>query len=151
VAKENVMSAFPRFVLAVALMGFVALTPTPAQEPLGVSVTVHYKGKGTVDASHRLWVWLFDTPNIGPDSFPIGETSIDKNGGTATFPAVSAKQVYIAVAFDEGGGFFGQAPPPSGSPIAIYGQQGPDQPPLAVTPGANGKVTVTFTDAQRMP
>jgi hypothetical protein len=151
VAKENVMSAFPRVVFAVALMGFVALTPALAQEPSGVSVTVQYKGKGTVDASHRLWVWLFDTPNIGADSFPIGEMSIDKNGGTATFSGVGAKQVYIAVAYDEGGGFVGQAPPPPGSPVAIYGQKGPEDPPLAVTPGAKAKVTVILTDAQRMP
>lgn len=147
------MKPFPRFVfVAAAMLGFMAPVPVvAAQEQSGVSVTVQYKGKGTVDSSHRIWVWLFDSPDIGPGSLPIDEQSIDKNGGTATFNSVSAKQVYIAVAYDEGGGFMGQAPPPSGSPVALYGQNGPDDAPEPVTPGAKGKITVTLTDAQRMP
>jgi hypothetical protein len=151
-AQEDVMRAFARFVLAgAAVLSLVTLAPVvTAQEGNGVSVTVQYKGKGTVDASHRLWVWLFDNPNIGPEAIPIGEQSIDKNGGTATFQ-VTAKQVYVAVAYDEAGGFAGQAPPPSGSPIALYGQTAPDEKPQPVTPGAGGKVKVVFTDALRMP
>ena len=38
-----------------------------------VKVTVTYKGKGKVDTSHKLWVWLFDTPNIGAGSMPIAQ------------------------------------------------------------------------------
>ena len=44
-----------------------------------VKVTVHYTGKGTVDASHKLWVWVFDTPNIGPGAMPIDQVALDKN------------------------------------------------------------------------
>jgi hypothetical protein len=114
-----------------------------------VNVTVKYTGKGTVDAKHRLWVWLFDTPKIDVGAIPIAEMSIDKNGGTAAFTSVGAAQVYVAIAYDEGGGFQGQAPPPPGSPIALYGAKGPDDPPMAVTPGPKGKVNVVLTDAQR--
>jgi hypothetical protein len=116
----------------------------------GVSVTVKYTGKGTVDATRQLWVWLFDTPEIGPGSIPIAEQSIQKNGGTATFSSVSAKQVYVAVAYDEAGGFLGSAPPPPGSPIALYGSTAPDSPPSPITPGPKGAVTIAFNDAQRM-
>jgi hypothetical protein len=151
--QEHDMNAFPQLMLvAAAVVGWLAHGPTvTAQEQGGVSVTVQYKGKGTVDASHRLWVWLFDNPNIGPDSIPIGEQSVDTNGGTVTFPSVSATRVYVAVAYDERGGFVGQAPPPAGSPVALYGQTGPDAQPQPVSPGANGKVTISFTDAVRMP
>jgi hypothetical protein len=45
-----------------------------------VKVTVTYKGKGKVDTSHKLWVWLFDTPNIGPGAMPIDQISLDNNG-----------------------------------------------------------------------
>ena len=38
-----------------------------------VKVTLNYKGKGTVDGSHRVWVWLFTSPDIGPNSMPIAE------------------------------------------------------------------------------
>jgi hypothetical protein len=128
----------------------VAWTEQAKPEANGVTVTVKYTGKGVVDANHRLWVWLFDDPNIGPGSTPIGEQSIDKNGGTASFTGVQAKAVYVAVAYDEAGGFGGNAPPPPGSPIALYGAKGPNDKPLAVAPGAKAAVTVAFADAQRM-
>ena len=128
----------------------IAAQPKPVADASSVTVTAKYAGKSMVDANHRIWVWLFDTPEIGPGSIPIGEMSIEKNGGTATFPGVATKQVYIAAAYDETGGFLGQAPPPVGSPIAFYGVKAATDKPMAVVPGAQGAVTITFTDAQRM-
>lgn len=113
-----------------------------------VKVTVNYKGSGTVDSSHRVWVWMFDTPNIGPGSMPIAELSVLKNGDEVTFDG-AANQVWIAVAYDVNGVMTGNAPPPSGSPIGIYSSS--TGAPEAVTPGATGAVTLTFDDSQRMP
>jgi hypothetical protein len=113
-----------------------------------VKVTVNYKGSGKVDGSHRVWVWLFDTPDIGPGSMPIDQLSMEKNGDVATFE-VTGNQVWIAVAYDVNGVMTGNEPPPSGSPIGIYSSA--TGAPEAVTPGAKGAVTVTFDDSQRMP
>ena len=141
---------------SIALTCAVVISTTTAADAQGkpaantVTVTAKYNGKGAVDAKHRIWVWLFDDPKIGPDSAPIAEMSIDKNGGTATFPSVTAKQVYIAVAYDEAGGFSGNAPPPPGSPVALYGAKDMMSTPTAVTPGSGGAVTIAFNDAQRM-
>ena len=113
-----------------------------------VHVTVNYKGKGTVDARHRVWVWLFDTPDIGPGAMPIAEMSVEKNGSIADFQ-VDAGRVWIAVAYDESGTMSGNAPPPSGSPVSIYmSSTGAPEP---VTPGDKGAATLTFDDSQRMP
>jgi hypothetical protein len=150
--------SYPKAVAAAILAAFLAFAPTlvsgdqtkTAPDASGVTVTVKYAGKGAVDAGHRLWVWLFDTPEIGPGAIPIAELSLEKNGGTANFSNVAAKQVYIAIAYDENGGFAGQAPPPPGSPVAFYGAKGPNDPPMGVTPGPNAAVSVTLTDAQRM-
>ncbi|MBY0497755.1 MAG: hypothetical protein K2Y23_26400 [Cyanobacteria bacterium] len=114
-----------------------------------VKVTVTYKGKGTVDSSHKLWVWLFDTPNIGPGAMPIDQLSLDKNGADAVFENVAGDKVYIAVAFDESGSMMGDAPPPAGSPIAIL--MGKDGAPSPVTPGAKTATVLNFDDTQRMP
>ena len=58
-----------------------------------VSVTVTYTGKGVVDASHSILLFLFTDPNVNA-SQPIGaQQTITKNGSTATFKNVSAKQV----------------------------------------------------------
>jgi len=113
-----------------------------------VTVTVNYKGKGTVDRSHRVWVWLFDTPEMGPGSMPIAEVSVDKNGAVATFD-VGNERVWIAVAYDEQGTMTGNSPPSPGSPIGIYASA--TGAPEPVTAGAKGAVTVTFDDSQRMP
>lgn len=113
-----------------------------------VNVTINYKGKGTVDGSHRVWVFVFDTPNIGASAMPIAMDSVEKNGAIATFD-VAGEKVWIAVAYDESGTMTGDGPPPSGSPIAIYG--GNPAAPEAVSPGAKTAVTITFDDSQRMP
>lgn len=113
-----------------------------------VSVTVNYKGSGTVDAGHQVWVWLFDTPDIGPGSMPIAEASVARNGAAATFD-VGSDRVWIAVAYDEKGVMSGNAPPPSGTPIGIFASD--SGAPAAVTPGDQGAVTLTFDDSQRMP
>ena len=114
-----------------------------------VKVTVTYKGKGNVDASHKLWVWLFDSPNIGAGSMPIGQVSLDKNGADAVFDNIAGDTVYVAAAFDESGSMMGDAPPPTGSPIGIL--SGANGAPAGVTPGAKTTAVLNFDDTMRMP
>nr|MBA3269696.1 hypothetical protein [Acidobacteriota bacterium] len=73
--------------------GGVSAQTKPAADADSVTVTAKYAGKGPVDASHRIWVWLFETPDINAGSMPVGEMSIEKNGGTATFTHVTSKEV----------------------------------------------------------
>lgn len=137
--------------LVVAALAHAPVLASSHYEPTlagDVNVTVKYTGKGEVDTSHRLWVWLFDSPDIGPGAMPVAELSLSKNGDIAAFMAVAAPQVWIAVAYDEKGGFAGSAPPPMGSPIALYGVE--TGAPAPVTPGEKASVTVTFNDTVRM-
>ena len=127
----------------------VAASAAAIEAAENVKVTVKYTGKGDVDSTHKLWIWLFDTPDIGPGAIPIAEQSLEKNGAIAGFADVAAKTVWIAVAYDQTGGFAGSAPPPSGSPVTLYGLE--SGAPAGVTPGEKGEVTVTFDDSQRMP
>ena len=114
-----------------------------------VKVTLNYKGKGTVDDSHRVWVWLFATPDIGPGSMPIAELSIDKNGAIATFDGIAEERVWIAAAYDEKGVMSGSAPPPSGTPVGLY--VGSDSAPRSVATGDSTVAVLTFDDSFRMP
>ena len=114
-----------------------------------VKVTVTYKGTGKVDTSHKLWVWLFDTPNIGPGSLLLDQVSLDNNGADAVFENVAGDKVYIAVAFDEQGAMTGEGPPPTGSPVGVL--MGADGTPRSVTPGDKAGTTLTFDDTIRMP
>ena len=128
----------------------LAAAPVDADVTAGtVKVTINYTGKGSVNSSHRVWVWLFSSPDIGPGSMPVAEMSIDTNGGVAVFDGVTAERVWIAAAFDEQGTMSGNAPPPPGSPVGLY--VGSDGAPRGVTPGDTADAALTFDDSQRMP
>jgi len=145
------MQQVMRWTRAIVALALVAMA-TPAivaQESGQLKVTVDYKGAGTVDATHEVFVWVFDTPNIGADSVPIANDAITTNGGTLTFSGLP-KEVYLAVAYDEKGDYDGMSgPPPSGTPISIYGDQGVAK--AVATGGADAVLSVTFDDSSRMP
>lgn len=111
-------------------------------------MTVGYKGAGQVDREHMIWIWLFDTPTIDGSSMPIAVAALSENDGTSKFQTLP-ETVYIAVAYDEKGGYDGSSgPPPSGTPVMVYGEQGTAR---AVKTGADASVNVTFDDTVRMP
>jgi hypothetical protein len=148
---KSVVTTMLSALLAAGAMGGAARlhAAIPDHSAAGaVKVTIDYKGKGTVDGSHRVWVWLFETPDIGPGAIPIAQMTVEKNGDVAVFD-VSHEKVWIAVAYDEKGVMGGDAPPPSGTPIGIYATA--TGAPEAVTAGAGGAVVVTFDDSLRMP
>jgi hypothetical protein len=125
-------------------------SPIEARVAAGnVKVTVNYKGKGTVDPTHKIWVWLFDSPNIGAGSQPIDQIALDKNGTMAEFANVVPGQVWVAVAFDQQGVMTGNEPPPPGSPISIHANA--NGVPDPVTPGDKAVLTITFDETVRMP
>lgn len=124
-----------------------AAGPADSQDT-SVRIVVKYTGKGSVDETHRVWLWLFDTPEIGPGSMPIAEMSVGKNGDTATFESVGAAKVWIAAAYDEKGTMSGNAPPPSGTPVGVYASS--TGAPEGVKPG-DKPATLTFDDSFRMP
>jgi len=113
------------------------------------TLTVAYTGTGVVDGNHRLWIWLFDTPDFGPGSMPIREESLATSGASVTIRGLSEERVWVAVAYDEQGGFTGSAPPPSGSPVGIYSTDGGA--PSALRPAQDPAVRISFGDEQRMP
>ena len=117
-----------------------------AQGSREVSVTVTYTGKGKVDESHELWVYLFDHAEIGAQSEPLAIQPIRKSGATTTFKHVAADPIYIGVAYDEKGDFDALGEPPVGTPITFYARDGKT---LPVKPGAGAKVKITFDETLR--
>ena len=148
--KQVVPIAFVVMIAATAPHLSTVLAAAASVRAAGtVKVTLNYKGKGTVDGSHRVWVWLFATPDIGPNAMPIAELSVDRNGGVVSFDGISAERVWIAAAFDEQGVMSGNAPPPSGTPVGVY--VGSDGAPKGVAPGDAATALLTFDDSFRMP
>jgi hypothetical protein len=151
------MTRWKRAVLAgAAILVLAAAAPraqqAPAPDPYTgkLQVVVDYTGAGTVDADHGVWIWVFDTPNISTDSSPIG-TGVVKANKTGYKFSMLPKTVYLAVAYDDKGGYDGTAAaPPTGTPIRIFGVTGPGTTATPVTTGDDATTTVTFDDSVRM-
>jgi hypothetical protein len=138
-------------VLVTALIAPSSAAVLPAQmKGSDVSVTVAYTGKGAVDATHAIWVFLFDTPNIAAGARPIIAQAVTKSGGATVFKGITQDPVYVAVAYDDKGGYDGNAgPPPAGTPIAFYSVDGKGTTAPVKTAGG-AKIKLTFSDARRM-
>jgi uncharacterized protein (DUF2141 family) len=137
--------------LVVLAVAFAATAHPGArgQDTGQLKVTVEYKGQGTVDKSHQIFVWVFDSPDITAASVPVATDVVTANGGSVSFTGLP-KTVYLAAAFNEKGDYDGtQGPPPTGTPVTIYGGAGSATP--VQTGGADTAVTVTFDDSMRMP
>jgi hypothetical protein len=119
----------------------------PVVAATDLPVTVVYKGKGTIDANHKVIVWLFTDPNISASSRPIDTKALTKNNDTVTFTDVK-QPVYLFAAYDEKGGYDGlSGPPPDGIPATIY-KKVAGGPAMAVKPGS-AATKFTFDDSVR--
>ena len=122
-------------------------------QPGDLQITVDYQGSGTVSTDHQLSVFLFDTPNISQDSLPIWTGQLAENQKTLTAGDIGASTVWVAVTFDETGGYDPFAgPPPSGSPLAMYSADQTGMPSgVQLTGDQETKITIAFDDTIRLP
>jgi type 1 fimbria pilin len=138
-------------VASIALVGFTAaasaaVVPWPVRVG-DVSVTVTYTGKGNVDDTHEILVFLFDHPTPTPGSEPLAMQMTTKSGGTVTFKDVAQDTVYVTLVYDEQANYDGKSgPPPAGAPIGSYMKDGKAIP---VKPGPAAKLKVSFDDSVR--
>lgn len=124
--------------------------PAPAAKPTAtdIAVTVSYKGKGTVDAGHKVIVWIFSDANLTSASRPLDTQFVTKNGATVVFKNAPATPVFVFAVYDEKGGYDGiSGPPPHGLPSALY-RKGPQTLPVAVKAGGPA-IKLTFDDSER--
>src|SRR5258708_15852621 len=109
-------SVFALVAVAVALCAagrLGAASPDTGQ----LKVTVEYKGPGTVDKTHQIFVWVFDTPDINANSVPLASDVITTSGGPASFSGLP-QTVYLAAAFNQTVTYDDTpGPPPTGPPV----------------------------------
>jgi hypothetical protein len=118
-----------------------------AAKSTDVPVTVSYKGKGTVDATHKIIVWVFADPNITSASRPVTHQIVTKNNDVITFKDLGTAPAYLFAVYDGTGGYDGvSGPPPHGLPSGFY-RKTPKGAPTPVTPGTPARLT--FDDSER--
>jgi hypothetical protein len=120
-----------------------------AQESRTIEVNVVYTGAGKVDASHKIYVALWNSANM--DAAPPAEVqSLDSKTGIVTFKNVQVP-AYVSTAYDPSGKWDAQSPPPSGSSVGMYSRKPPTPDPVDVAPGKTTRITVTFNDSTKVP
>ena len=130
-------------------LAFPERTPARAPAETALKVTVQYTGAGQVTADKRLWVWLFaQAPDPTANVEPLATQSLSRNGEVASFTGIAATRVWVAVMYDQNGGYMSDRPPPSGSPASAHIVNG-EQAPVAPSPTA--AITITFNDQYRIP
>jgi hypothetical protein len=144
--------------LTLALVAPAAPQEQPAEKKAAsrtLKVKLSYKGSGAVDSTHRIFVFLFDSPDFMQGSTgPFARTSVSVKDDTVVFADVAKSPVYVVAAFDPAGNYDGQAgPPPAGASMAIYSKHPgmPEPEPVKIDPGQTLQIEMTFDDSMKMP
>lgn len=140
---------------AVLLLGLATPWPQQTQQkPAGIRVQLNYTGSGTVDAKHKIYVALWDTPDfLKPDAqvMPVAVESTDSKKGVVTFTNVQKSPAYVSAAFDTSGQWDGKSgPPPKGASVGMVATNPLTPEPINITPGKTNKVKLTFDDSKKM-
>ncbi|HEV2688154.1 MAG TPA: hypothetical protein VGV35_06360, partial [Bryobacteraceae bacterium] len=115
------------YVLFVAVLGSALIAS--AQQGSTLQVQLHYTGSGTVDATHKIFVALWDSPedHAAP---PIEVKSSTSKNGVVTFSDVKKVPVYVSAAYDPSGQWDASSPPPTGSSLGVYSKTPPKPDPI---------------------
>jgi hypothetical protein len=143
--------------VAFLLFGMGAMQLGRAQEKSStggsLGVKVNYTGSGLVDDKHKIFVFLFDSPDfVRGGAAPFASKATTSKNGAVTFTDVAKSTVYVSTVYDPSGQYDGQSgPPPSGSSLGLYSKT-PGQPaPVTIEDGKIVSVDVTFDDTVKMP
>jgi hypothetical protein len=118
-----------------------------------LQVKLNYAGSGTVDEKHRIFVFLFDTPDFmqGGGVMPIASGSATAKDGTVTIANIGAATVYAVAAFDPNGAYDGTSgPPPQGSSMGLYSKEAGTPAPVKLEPGKPGQIVLKFDDSMKI-
>jgi hypothetical protein len=115
-----------------------------------IQVDIDYTGSGLVNASHKVYVALWDSSDMsgGP---PVAVLSLNSKKGTVTFSDVQRVPAFVSAAYDPTGNWDAQSPPPSGTSLGMYSKNPPNPQAIDVAPGKTVKVTITFDDTVKVP
>jgi len=149
--------SYGALLVAPLLFSVAALQLGRAQDnPSGqgsVQVKLNYTGTGRVDERHKIWFFLFDSPEfIRGGAAPFASKATASKDGAVTFNDVGKSPVYVGTVYDPTGRYDGQSgPPPSGSSMGMY-QKTPGEPaPVTIEAGKTVSVDVPFDDTVKMP
>jgi len=142
-----------RVLFAVPLVLLALLASAQTRPERSLQVKLNYTGAGKVDDAHKIFVFVFDTPDFMQGSgMPIASQAATAKDQTISFSDLSPSTVYIVCAFDPKGEYDGMSgPPPSGASVGLYSKEPGKPAPIAIEAGKPAKVDLPFDDTTKMP
>ena len=143
--------------LVMSVLGMVLAAPAVSQtaaDSRTIQVQVNYTGSGTVNAEHKIFVALWDTPDFvsSSDSRPVAVKSLDSKTGTVTFSGVQKVPAYVSSAYEPSGKWDGESgPPPAGTSVGMFSKTPPKPDPIDVAAGKSVTVKISFDDTTKLP
>ena len=123
-----------------------------AQSVRTLKVKLNYTGTGKVDEKHKIFLFLFDTPDFRErGDMPVAVGTAAAKDATASFSNVAKSPVYLIAVYDPSGEYAGMSVPPSGSSLALYGDGTGKMAPIAIEEGKTAQVDLPFDDSIKMP
>jgi uncharacterized protein (DUF2141 family) len=138
--------------LAVTMVTLALLANAQTKTDRTLEVKLNYTGSGKVDQNHKIFVFLFDSPDfMQGNAMPIASQGATAKDQTLTFSNLSAATVYLAAAFDPTGEYDGMSgPPPSGSSLGMYSKEAGTPTGVNLEAGKTAHVDLPFDDSFKM-
>jgi hypothetical protein len=142
---------------ALVLLGLAGAWQGKAQDKASgvktLKVKLHYSGAGTVDEKHKIFVFVFDSPDFvqRQDAVPIANDSGTAKDAILTFSNVAASPVYLIAVYDPAGAYEGMSRPPAGSSLGIFAKTPGQVDPVSLEAGKIALVELAFDDTVKMP
>jgi len=142
-----------RLSFVTAMMTLALLANAQSKPDRTLQVKLNYTGAGKVDASHKIIVFVFDSPDfVQGNVMPIATQSATAKDQTLTFSGLSAAKCYVVAAFDPKGEYDGMSgPPPTGASMGMYSKEPGAPAPVDLESGKTASVDLAFDDSFKMP
>lgn len=145
------------FVICAGIAALLLAAPrTPAAQDSNAAyklkVRVNYTGTGAVDAQHKIYVVVWDSPDFakGGNAMPAAVESMSSKTGTVTFDNVQKTPAYVSTAYDPSGQWDAQSPPPEGSSLGLYSKTPGTPEPIELKAGKTTTIDLNFDDTVKM-
>ncbi len=115
-------------------------------------VDVKYTGSGTVDASHKVYVVLWDShdvPRDGSHVLPLAIKPVSEKSGSVRFSGIKSNPVYLSAVYDPTGQWDAKSAPPQGASLGLYAKKKHTPEPIQLSAGKAVTISLTFPDAPK--
>lgn len=140
------------FFLALGLAALASLAGAQGKADKSLTVKLSYTGSGSVDDKHKIFIFLFDSPDfVQGGVMPIRSQVATEKEQKVTFTELTQDTVYAVAIYDPKGEYEGMSGPPQGASTGLYSNSPGVPAPVKLEGGKPVEIALTFDDSVKMP